>query len=285
MIQIIGGGMYANKSIDFQDFLIIPVGAGCFSEALEIVANVYHATKRIFISSGKPISVADEGGLWPTFSSNREGLDLLMEGIQKAQYTPGNEVMIALDIAATHFYTDGMYELALENLIMTREEFTQYLATLVSEYPILSLEDGMAEDDWEGWNLLSKRLKLKVQLLGDDLFTTNIDRIRKGVEMGIGNSVLIKMNQIGTITETLEAVKATQDAGYLPVISARSGETEDTTIVHLAVASGAGQLKVGSITRSERTAKWNEVLRVEENLGDYAIFAGKKIFKIILPAV
>jgi enolase len=282
MVQIIGGGMHAGKSIDIQDFLVIPVGARTYSKAIEMVANVYYGTKAVFSAKGKPVSIADEGGFWPTFNTNVEGLDLLLEGIEKAGYVPGADVAIGLDIAASHFYKNGKYRFAVENRERSSEEFAELMAEWVNNYPIVSLEDGMAEDDWAGWKMLSEKLRTKVQLIGDDVFTTKAERIQRGIDQQIANAVLIKMNQIGTITETLDAVELTKNAGYLPVISARSGETEDTTIVHLAIATNAGQLKVGSIARTERTVKWNELLRIEESLGEEAIYLGAKIFEHVI---
>jgi enolase len=281
-VQIIGGGMHANMSIDIQDFLVIPVGASTYGKAIEMVANVYHGTKAVFSAHGKPVSIADEGGFWPTFNSNVEGLDLLVEGIQKAGYTPGKDVAIALDVAASHFYKNGKYRFAVESRERNSEEFAELLAEWVRKYPIISVEDGMAEDDWAGWKTLSDKLRGKVQLIGDDVFTTNAERIQRGIDQQIANAVLIKMNQIGTITETLDAIEQTKNAGYLPVISARSGETEDATIVHLAIATNAGQLKVGSIARTERTVKWNELLRIEEALGEEAVYPGAKIFEHVI---
>ncbi|MET3503968.1 phosphopyruvate hydratase [Halalkalibacter oceani] len=284
MIQIIGGGAHARATTDLQDYLVIPVGSTSFSQGYEMVVNVYQATKKVFERQGKPLATADEGGFWPTgFSTNEEGLQLLVEGIEEAGYQPGKEVAIALDIASSEFYEeDGSYRLALENRSFTRDEFIDYLCDLADRYPIISIEDGMAETDWEGSRKLTERIGKRLQLIGDDLFTTSVPRIQKGVRQGVYNSVLIKMNQIGTITETLDAIESTKSAGYLPVISARSGETEDATIVHLAIATNAGQLKVGSVARSERTVKWNEVLRIEEELGAAAHYAGKDIFKRIL---
>jgi enolase len=283
MIQIIGGGAHANGVIDFQDYLVIPLSASCFTEGYEMVVNVYNATKKVFAKHGKPLSTADEGGFWPTdFRSNEEGLKLLVEGIETAGYVPGKDIAIALDIASSEFYQeDGTYKLSSDDRILTSQEFVDYLVELVDKYPILSIEDGMAETDWQGAKRLTEKIGTRVQLIGDDLFTTNIRRIQKGIEMGVNNSVLIKMNQIGTITETMDAIEFTKNAGYLPVISARSGETEDTTIVHLAIATNAGQLKVGSVARTERTVKWNEVIRIEESL-KYAKYPGQALFKRIL---
>lgn len=279
MIQIIGGGIHANGAVDIQDYMVIPVGAVSFAEAIEMVVNVYHGTKAVFAAKGKPIAVADEGGFWPTFSYNTEGLDLLVAGIEKAGYIPGDDVAIALDVAASHFYEDGKYRFALENRKMDQAEFADVLVSWVDKYPIISIEDGMAEDDWEGWEVLTKKLNSRIQLVGDDLFVTNIDRINRGIASGIANSVLIKLNQIGTLTETIAAIELAKKAGYLPVVSARSGETEDATIVHLAIATSAGQLKVGSVARSERGAKWNEGIRIEEQLGTESIYHGKELFK------
>ena len=281
-VQIIGGGMHANMSIDIQDFLVIPVGARTYGKAIEMVANVYHGTKAVFTAHGKPVSIADEGGFWPTFNSNAEGLDLLVEGIERAGYVPGKDVAIALDIAASHFYKNGKYRFAVESRERTSEEFAELMAEWVRKYPIISVEDGMAEDDWDGWKTLSGKLRTKVQLIADDLFTTNAARIQRGIDQQIANAVLIKMNQIGTITETLDAIEQTKNAGYLPVVSARSGETEDATIVHLAIATNAGQLKVGSIARTERTVKWNELLRIEEAMGEEAVYPGAKIFERVI---
>jgi enolase len=281
-VQIIGGGMHANMRIDIQYNLVIPEGARPYAKSIEMVANVYHGTKAVFSAHGKPVAIADEGGFWPTFNSNVEGLDLLMEGIQKAGYTPGKDVAIALDIAASHFYKNGKYRFAVESKERDSEEFAELLAGWVRKYPIISVEDGMAEDDWDGWKKLTNKLRGKIQLIADDLFTTNVERIQRGIDQQIANAVLIKLNQIGTVTETLDAIELTKNAGYLPVVSARSGETEDTTIVHLAIATNAGQLKVGSIARTERTVKWNELLRIEEALGEEAVYPGSKIFERVI---
>jgi enolase len=281
MVQIIGGGAHANMAVDIQDFLVIPLSASSFTSGYEMVVNVYNAAKKVFTEQGKPLALADEGGFWPSgFRSNEEGIALLTESIRRAGYNPGKDVGIALDIASSEFYNerDGTYEFALEGRGFERKAFIELLCGWVEKYPIISIEDGASELDWEGTKLLTERLGKKIQLIGDDLFTTNIQRIEKGVSMGCGNSVLIKMNQIGTISETLEAIAYTKQHGYLPVVSARSGETEDCTIVHLAIAANAGQLKVGSAARSERTAKWNETIRIEEALGACARYPGDKIF-------
>jgi enolase len=277
MVQIIGGGIHANRAIDIQDFLIIPVGATTFAEAIEMAVNVYNGTKQVLSNLGKPVAIADEGGFWPFFTSNVEGIEILLSGIEKAGYRPGEDIAIALDVAASHFFDNGEYAFALEKKRMDRLEMAEVLAGWAERYPILSIEDGMAEDDWEGWAILSQRLKSKLQLIGDDLFVTSVPRIKQGIDKGIANSVLIKPNQVGTLTETLEAIATAQEAGYLPVISARSGETEDATIVHLAIATNAGQLKVGSVARTERTVKWNEGIRIEEVLGSGA-YPGRSVF-------
>jgi enolase len=285
MIQIIGGGAHAVGSIDVQDYLIIPVSASSFTDAYEMVVNVYNATKKVFKRLGKPLSTADEGGFWPTdFISNEEGLILITDGIKEAGYVPGKDIAIALDIASSEFYDKDrkVYKLSLENKELTSEEFVDLLCSWVDKYSIISIEDGCSELDWEGWELLTKKLGRKVQIIGDDLFTTNITRIKEGLSRSVGNSVLIKMNQIGTITETLDAIEFTKNCGYLPVISARSGETEDSTIVHLAIASNAGQLKVGSVARSERTVKWNETIRMEQQLGTEGKYPSGSIFDRII---
>lgn len=280
MIQIFGGGAHANGACDIQDYLVMPVGATSFTQAIEMVVNVYNAAKTLFCELGKPVSVADEGGFWPSFKSNEEGLSLLTESIARAGYTPGAEVAIALDVAASEFYNKETkkYQFELEKREFDSAEFCDYLVEMVEKYPIISIEDGMDENDWKGSQLLTKKLGAKIQLIGDDLFTTSISRIRRGVEEGIFNSVLIKMNQIGTISETLDAIDFTQKSGYWPVVSARSGETEDMTIAHLAIATNAGQLKVGSVARSERNAKWNEVIRIEEVLGAVKYTSGNTYF-------
>jgi len=284
MIQIIGGGAHAIGSTDIQDYLVVPMSGKTFTQGYEMVVDVYNATKIVFQEKGKPLSTADEGGFWPTaFETNEEGLALIVEGIKKAGFEPGVDIAIALDIASSEFYDEekGQYTFHLENRSFTREEFVDLLYNWVEKYPIISIEDGCSELDWQGHQLLTEKLGNRVQLIGDDLFTTSIERIRKGLEKGTCNSVLIKMNQIGTITETLDAIEYTKSIGYLPVVSARSGETEDTTIVHLAIATNAGQLKVGSVARSERTAKWNEVIRMEEKLGSKAQYPSSSIFESI----
>jgi len=285
MVQIIGGGAHAANSIDVQDFLVIPMQAASFEDGFAQVVNVYNATKRVFERHGKPLAIADEGGFWPTaFKTNEEGLQLLTEGILEAGYTPGKEICIALDIASSEFYDKerGIYRFELEDREFTREAFVDLICSWVDNYSIISIEDGCSELDWEGSALLTKRLGTKIQLIGDDLFTTRIDRIAKGIELHACNSVLIKMNQIGTITETLDAIEFTKNHGYLPVVSARSGETEDDTIVHLAIASNAGQLKVGSVARTERLVKWNECIRMEQQLGNGAVYPSGALFSRVI---
>jgi enolase len=274
MIQIIGGGLHAGNIIDIQDFLVIPVKANSFAEAMEMTFNVYFATKKIFQQRGMSVAVSDEGGFWPAFPSNETAMGVLTDAIAAAGYIPGTDVCIALDVASSHFYHNGTYKLSKDEREMQSEEFIAMQEDWVKKYPIISIEDGCAEDDWDGWVSMTNRLGDKIQLIGDDLFTTRVDRIVKGKELGAANAVLIKMNQIGTLTETLDAMNATRKAGYRPVVSARSGETEDTFMVDLCLATGAGQIKVGSITRSERLAKYNALLRIEEELGEQA-----KMFK------
>jgi enolase len=279
MVQIIGGGAHANHEIDLQDFLIIPTTESSFSDGYEMIVNVYNAAKQVFLKYSKPLGIADEGGLWPTgFKKNEEALELLQESIETAGYTPGKDMYIAVDIAASEFYDRlaDTYELRLENKIFSSVEFVDYICSLRRKYPIISIEDGLSEFDWPCAKMLTDRLGKDTQLIGDDLFATNISQISAGAKQGVYNSVLIKMNQIGTLTETLETIEYTKKVGYRPVISARSGETEDITIAHLAVATNAGQIKVGSVVRSERTAKWNEIIRIEEYLGRNALYNGVK---------
>jgi enolase len=281
MVQIIGGGAHAANAVDIQDYLVIPLGEKTFAAAYEKVVNVSLAARRLFAEQGRPLSVADEGGLWPTgFKSNEEGVALLTESIARAGYRPGKDMAIALDVASSEFYDreEGVYCLNLEKRKLSKEQFIDMLCGWVDRYPIISIEDGASEHDWEGAKMLTDRLGGRVQLIGDDLFATNVERIRRGVNEGCYNAALIKMNQIGSISETFEAMDYARGRGYLPVVSARSGETEDTTIVHLAVAANAGQLKVGSAVRGERTAKWNEAIRVEEELGRAGRYPGAGVF-------
>jgi len=280
-IQILGGGAHANWRTDVQDFLLIATGARNFAEVMEITHNVYHAAGDILKKNGKFFGVADEGGYWPEFKTNEEALQLMVEAIQRAGYEPGRDAAISLDIAASDLFDEknGTYRFALEDKHFSNDEFAALLADWCERYPIISIEDPMADTDWDGWQMIYNELGGRLQIIGDDLFTTNLQRIESGIRKGIANAVLIKLNQIGTVTETLKAIELTQKAGWLPVISARSGETEDAFITHLAVATNAGQLKVGSFSRSERMAKWNEVIRIERQLEGRARFIGGKIFQ------
>ena len=275
-IQIIGGGAHANWRTDVQDFLLIATGARNFDEVMEITHNVYHAAGDILRKRHKYFGVADEGGFWPEFERNEDALQLLVEAIGRAGYTPGKEAAIALDIAASDLYDEKKerYRFNLEQREFTSHEFGELMADWCKRFPIVSIEDPMADTDWDGWRNIMDVLGKTIQLVGDDLFTTNVQRIRAGMEKRVANSVLIKLNQIGTVTETIEAIRLTQSAGWQPIVSARSGETEDAFISHLAVATNAGQLKVGSFARSERMVKWNEVLRIQRDLGDRARFTG-----------
>ena len=281
-IQLFGGGKHANGRVDVQDFMVVAIGARTFEEVLEMTFNVFHTAGDVLKKRGLLAGVADEGGYWPAFDSNEAVLDAMIESIERAGYEPGRQVAISLDLAASDLYRGGQYRLGLEGRFFSSAAFAELAASWVDRYPIVSIEDPMSEEDWEGWALARKLFGHRVQLIGDDLFTTNAGRIRKGIELGVANAVLIKLNQIGTVTETLDAIQATQSAGWLPVISARSGETEDAFIAHLAVATNAGQLKVGSFCRSERMAKWNELLRIQRALGGRAQFIGSRIYQRIL---
>lgn len=277
-IQILGGGKHAQGRIDIQDFMIIALRARTYAEALEVTYNIYQAAADVLRARGLLAGVADEGGYWPTFGRNEEVFDTLLESIEKAGYAPGRDAGLSLDIAATDLFRDGHYTLGLENSCFTSEEFARLMISWVEKYPIISIEDPMAEDDWAGWQRVRTAIGERCQLVGDDHFATNLARIERGIAAQTANAVLIKLNQIGTVTETLSAIHRTQTADWLPVVSARSGETEDTFISHLAVATNAGQLKVGSFSRSERMAKWNEVLRIERSLAGRAEFIGAEIF-------
>lgn len=279
-IQIVGGGAHADWRTDIQDFLLIANGAKSYAESLEMTYNVYHAGADLLRSRGKYCGAADEGGFWPSFESHVEILQFMVEAIETAGYKPGTEAGISLDVAASDLYDkdSGKYELKLDNQTYSSIEYANLMASWCNDFPIISIEDPMADGDWDGWAFFKQRVSPKMQVIGDDLFTTNIGRIQEGFDRGVANAVLIKLNQIGTVMETLSAIELTQSFGWRPVISARSGETEDAFISHLAVATNAGQLKVGSFTRSERMAKWNEVLRIERRLGDRATFEGGRIF-------
>ena len=280
-IQILGGGAHAQWRTDVQDFMVVAIGARSYEEALEMTFNVYRSAGDLLEAQGKRFGVADEGGYWPQFSRNEEALDLLVEAIRQAGYTPGADVAISLDIAASDLFDEarGCYRFRLENRDFTPEAFADLMTGWCGRYPIVSIEDPFADTDWEGWQRLCRAIGDRVQLIGDDLFTTNPGRIRQGIAAGAANAVLIKLNQIGTVSETLDAIRLTQAAGWRPVVSARSGETEDAFIAHLAVATNAGQLKVGSFSRSERMVKWNEVIRIGRRLGDRARFVGGAVFQ------
>jgi enolase len=278
-IQIMGGGAHAAHVIDVQDFMIVAIGAKSYPECLEITSNVYRAAGSLLREWNKLAGVADEGGYWPVVKSNEAVFEILLESIERAGYTAGVDVAISLDLAATDLFRDGRYHLQSEGRSFTTDEFIEMVLGWVRRYPIISIEDPLAEDDWTGWQNITAAIGGTVQLIGDDLFTTNVKRIEKGIDQKAANAVLIKLNQVGTVSETIAAIELTQQAGWLPVISARSGETEDTFISHLAVALNAGQLKVGSFSRSERMAKWNEVLRIEGHLGDRARFIGGNLYQ------
>lgn len=277
-MNIINGGEHADNAIDFQEFMILPVGIESFSEALRCGAEIFHSLKTVLNQKKLATSVGDEGGFAPECKSNEEGIGLIMQAIEKAGYRPGEQVMIGLDAASSEFHRDGRYHLEAEGLSLDADEFTDYLERWVDKYPIISIEDGMAEDDWAGWATLTKRIGKRVQLTGDDLFVTNTAIFKRGIDEQIANAILIKLNQIGTLTETFGAIKMGQAAGYCSTISHRSGETEDTTIADLAVATAAGQIKTGSLCRSERTAKYNRLLVIEEQLGANAIYPGLGAF-------
>ena len=273
--NVLNGGVHAANSTDFQEFMLVPLGAPTFREGLRWAAEVYHALRSTLAERGLSTNVGDEGGFAPSLTSNREALDLLVEAIEAAGRRPGDEVAIALDPATSELYEDGRYRLERENRSVDAEELAALWAEWSESYPIVSIEDGMAEDDWAGWAALTARLGDRLQIVGDDLLVTNMERLRRAIDERSANSILIKLNQIGTLTETLEAIRMAHEAGWTAVISHRSGETEDTTIAHLAVATGAGQIKAGAPARSDRTAKYNELLRIEEELGEAAVYAGR----------
>ena len=283
MMNIINGGAHADNPLDFQEFMVMPAGAASFSEALRCGSEIFHALKSALHQQGWSTGVGDEGGFAPDIASNRQALDFILQAVESAGYTAGEDVLIALDPAATEFFKDGKYELGGEKLSLTPEQMVDYFAGLVADYPIASIEDGLAEDDMAGWKLATERLGGRVQLVGDDLFVTNEARLARGIADGIANSILIKVNQIGTLTETIAAVRLAQSSGYTAVMSHRSGETEDATIADLAVALDCGQIKTGSLARSDRTAKYNQLLRIEEELGDAARYAGRGALKAYSP--
>ncbi|HPU10489.1 MAG TPA: phosphopyruvate hydratase, partial [Ottowia sp.] len=279
MMNVINGGAHANNSLDLQEFMIVPVGASSFREALRQGAEVFHALKKIIDGKGMSTAVGDEGGFAPSVENHEAAIQLILQAISDAGYTPGQEIVLALDCAASEFYKDGHYVLAGEGgLKLNAAGWTDMLATWVDKYPIISIEDGMAEGDWDGWKLLTERLGQKVQLVGDDLFVTNTKILKEGIDKHIANSILIKINQIGTLTETFAAIEMAKRAGYTAVISHRSGETEDSTIADIAVGTNAGQIKTGSLSRSDRMAKYNQLLRIEEDLGDMAEYPGRAAF-------
>jgi enolase len=303
MVNILSGGLHARGIVDFQDFLLIPIGAESYSEALVMVRNVYHTMSDILAAQGASTLVADEGGLAPAIAggakassantnvfganenesgANENAVQLLLQAIEKAGYRPGEDAAIGLDVASTHFYDEGQYHLPAEGRALSSDEMVDLLAAWVAKYPIISIEDGLAEDDWEGWQALTARVGARVQLIGDDLFVTNVHRLRQGIAQEAANAVLVKVNQVGTLTAAMATLRLAQANGYLPVVSARSGETEDATIADLAVATSAGQIKIGSITRSERLAKYNQLLRIEEELGAHAVYRGREVFSKFL---
>lgn len=274
MMNILNGGKHADSNVDLQEFMVVPAGAEDFPEALRMGVEVYHSLKGVLKAHGYNTAVGDEGGFAPNLRSNAEALDLIVEAIEKAGYTPGEDCYLALDPAASEFYEGGMYHLKGEGRALTSEDMVAYYEDLVNRYPIVSIEDGLAENDWDGWKVLTERLGSRVQLVGDDLFVTNVQFLNRGIEMGVANSILIKVNQIGTLTETLLAIETAKRAGYTAVISHRSGETEDTTIADIAVATNAGQIKTGAPCRTDRVAKYNQLLRIAEVLGDAADYPG-----------
>ena len=278
MMNIINGGEHAENSVDLQEFMIMPVGAKDIAHAIQMGSEVFHTLKSVLSAKGLNTAVGDEGGFAPDLPSNEAAITVIMEAIDKAGYKAGEDIMIAIDAASSEFYEDGKYNLKSEGKILSASEFIDVLEQWVDKYPIISIEDGLAEDDWDGWAELTERLGKKVQLVGDDLFVTNTAIFKEGIEKGIGNSILIKVNQIGTLTETLAAIQMAKDAGYTAVVSHRSGETEDTTIADLAVATASGQIKTGSMSRSDRVAKYNQLLRINEQLGSSASFPGKQAF-------
>ncbi len=279
LMNVLNGGAHADNKVDFQEFMVVPVGAGTFSDALRMGAAVFHALKRTLHDRGLSTAVGDEGGFAPDLDSNEAALEALMEGIEAAGYRPGEDLAIALDPATSELFEGGMYVLEHEGRTLSPEEMAAYWADMAGRFPILSLEDGMDEEDWDGWRKLTEMIGERVQLVGDDLFVTNTERLRRGIDTGVANSILVKVNQIGTLTETLDAVRTAQEAGYTAVMSHRSGETEDTTIADLAVATGCGQIKTGAPSRSDRVAKYNQLLRIEEALGGDASYPGRTVFR------
>jgi enolase len=278
MMNILNGGQHADNNVDIQEFMVMPVGAESFSQALRIGTEIFHQLKSVLKEKGLNTAVGDEGGFAPNLSSNEEAITTILEAIKKAGYEPGKEVFLALDVASTEMFKDGVYHLEGEGITKTTDEMVDYLAALADKYPIISIEDGMAEDDWDGWKKLTDRLGNKVQLVGDDLFVTNTERLARGIKSQTANSILVKVNQIGTLTETFDAIEMAKRAGYTAVISHRSGETEDSTIADIAVATNAGQIKTGAPSRTDRVAKYNQLLRIEDELGTVTQYSGRKAF-------
>jgi len=278
LMNVINGGAHANNRIDLQEFMLVPLGAPTFREAVRYGAEVFHTLKKMIDERGMPTTVGDEGGFAPNLDSNEAALALLVEAINQAGYTPGSDIALALDCAASEFHRDGAYRLEAENRALSSRELAEVLATWCDKYPIISIEDGMAEDDWDGWRYLTERLGKRVQLVGDDIFVTNTKILKEGIAKGIANSILIKINQIGTLSETFAAITMANRAGYTAIVSHRSGETEDSIIADIAVGTNAGQIKTGSLSRSDRIAKYNQLLRIEEDLGDAASYPGRAAF-------
>ena len=279
MMNVLNGGAHADNKVDFQEFMVMPVGAGSFSEGLRMCVETYHALKQTLHADGLSTTVGDEGGFAPDLGSNEEAIQVLLAGIQAAGYAPGTDLAIALDPAVSEIFEDGSYVLEHEGRTLSAAELAAYWEDITGRYPIVSLEDGMAEEDWDGWKVLTEHIGDAVQLVGDDIFVTNTERLQRGIDLGVANSILIKVNQIGTLTETLDAISLARGAGYTAVMSHRSGETEDTTIADLAVATGCGQIKTGAPARSDRVAKYNQLLRIEEALGADAVFPGGSVFR------
>jgi enolase len=278
MMNVLNGGAHADNNVDIQEFMIIPAGASSCTDAIRIGAEVFHNLKSVLKKKGYNTAVGDEGGFAPNLKSNEEAVQIILEAIEKAGYTPGQDVFLGLDAAASEFYENGVYDLKGEGRKKSSEEMVDFYEEWIGRYPIITIEDGMSEKDWKGWKLLTDRLGNKVQLVGDDIFVTNTSIFRKGIAEGIGNSILIKLNQIGTLTETLDAIEMAKRAQYTSVVSHRSGESEDATIADLAVATNAGQIKTGSLSRTDRIAKYNQLIRIEEELGDAAVYRGKDVF-------
>jgi len=282
-MNILNGGKHADNNVDIQEFMILPVGADSFAEALRMGAEIFHSLKSVLKKKGYSTSVGDEGGFAPNLRSNEEALQVIVEAVHKAGYKPGEDIMLGLDVAATELYNNGIYDLSGEGLSKTAEQMVEYYKDLVDRYPIISIEDGLAEDDWDGWKIMTDVLGGRIQIVGDDLFVTNTQKLAHGIELGIGNSILVKVNQIGTLTETLDTIEMAKRSGYTAVISHRSGETEDVSIAELAVAMNSGQIKTGAPSRTDRVAKYNQLLRIEEELDETAIYKGRKAFYNLRP--